>query len=99
MCHSCYSEWWSDTVAWYDQLLYCLPLLGNTKIHIKCNILRSRKLQYPTHLWSQRCWMSQILLYSETQCIYLDPVAKREVPRVYDETIDCTALPELPIGW
>jgi hypothetical protein len=93
---------WSDTVVWYDQLLYCLHLLQgvrvqcleyfifvmegagkkqknivndkdksrslhevarHTKIHIKHNILMSRKLLYLANLWSQRCQISQILLY------------------------------------
>jgi hypothetical protein len=26
-CWSLYSEWWSDTAVWYDQLFYCLRLL------------------------------------------------------------------------
>jgi hypothetical protein len=29
---SCYSEWWSDTVVLYDQLLYCLRLLQGVTV-------------------------------------------------------------------
>jgi hypothetical protein len=29
---SCYAEWWSDAVVWYNQLLYCLCLLQGVTV-------------------------------------------------------------------
>jgi len=41
-----------------------MRLLGYSKIHTVHNILISGKLRYLATLWSQRCEISQLLLYS-----------------------------------
>ena len=46
-----------------------------TKIHIRYKILISRKLQYLTILWCQRCQITQILLSCVIGCWILDYIS------------------------
>jgi hypothetical protein len=40
-----------------------LGIVRYTEIHIRHHVLVTGKLQYPVTIWSQRCWISQIVLH------------------------------------